>query len=128
MWLMVITIMLYYNLMIANQMYTITYVDENKPTHWWFMCKWAKVRPLWHWSFLFLFFFLLSQRSSEARKHLVHKLPLICTEIIQASLTIINVLFSQCSHNYTLWKQKAFFSSDTHAFCISKFFLQVTHE
>ncbi len=26
---------------------------ENKPTHWLFMCKWAKVRPLWYW---FIFF------------------------------------------------------------------------
>lgn len=80
---------------------------ENKPTHWLFMCKWAKVRPLWYWYFFFW--------SSEARKHLVHKLPLICTEIVQDSLTIIKVLFSKCSRNYTLWRQKTSFTTDSHA-------------
>lgn len=55
------------------------------------------------------FIFLLSQRFSEARKHLVHKLPLICTEIFQASLTIIKVPFSKCSCNYYTLEAKSIF-------------------
>ncbi len=69
------------------------------------------------------FFFLLSQRSFEARKHLVHKLPLICTEIFQASLTIIKVPFSKCSFNHKLWRQNASFTTDSHALWISNILL-----